>query len=215
MNYNALVHLKTIAAFLLLILICSNGGSDSGGIRKPESVRPARDQRSEARLAPDRAIEGRKSDAAQVEQVLSSLPPVSLRYQQCATALRLLHEDVGSEILVKHLTASPGLSGGATPLDAYPCALALSQLGSVAYPAIFRKLDGKCTEQELRILANVVCHIDGRELAQYRLQIESRPAVSLTDPRGRSIERRSEAFRANTSRLIEWLRDPQFPRRAI
>jgi hypothetical protein len=128
--------------------------------------------------------------------------------EQMANDLASLHTDRASPILIRYLTMRSPTGRGAPVLTNYPCAWQLAQLGSKAWPTIHRKLNGPCTDKELRLLAQVTVWMDGRELGEARLGILQRPPPEQSVPR--EPLPRTKSFFENVATMRQLIADPEF-----
>jgi len=139
-----------------------------------------------------------------------------IKFQNSVAQIAALHTDLVSRSLIRYITVGSVISAGGPPLTQFPAAYELSRLGSNAYPAIFNKLDGECTERELVILAHTMAQIDGIEIAKIRLEIAMRPPVQdPSRPVVRDGTERTKVFAKNARRILDCLADKGFLSREI
>jgi len=144
-----------------------------------------------------------KGKASRVERI----PPAVTRRLQKAFAIHLLGEWRAEEagyLLVREIELTePLFAFGRRPLDAYPAAQALAEIGSPAANEILVRLRRPANDRELLLFAWVIYLIDGKELGHARLTIAaSRPQGPVAKE---NLSRLTELFsRINFKDPDEW-----------
>jgi hypothetical protein len=122
-------------------------------------------------------------------------------------AIQLLGEwraEEACHLVVREIELTePLLAFGRRPLDAYPAAQALAEIGSPAANEILVRLRRPANDRELLLFAWVIYLIDGKELGQARLKIAaSRPQTQIAKE---NLSRLMDLFnRVNFKDPDEW-----------
>ena len=208
--------MRIIAVFVLLLAVSTIPNASSGQSRAPDNPPLAWDQGSIAlwcdRFLPEldslAAFAGRKNPES------DSPADKQLRHERAGAlkAIGSIESVLGSvrtqDIVDKNLTFYSRLviaTEGRYALTDWPGADALVRMGSRAYPAIFNRMNDACDELEIRVLAQIIINIDGRELAAHRLKIRQRDYRKEFGQPGNEDDRWK-----NHVRVLAILEDPEY-----
>jgi hypothetical protein len=95
--------------------------------------------------------------------------------------------------LLDHLLVPAGTTTNLSILGRCPAAEALASVGSAAYPQIWERINGECSERYLFVLGHTINQIDGKAVATARLR-EKRDAPETTRLQKANLERLLRLF---------------------